>query len=69
MLGEGISTPHVRHKRRQPLIQCANVTSIYIIFPFFTFLNLLILDLIPKRNLLILDLIPKRCQCNDVGSK
>ena len=32
--GEGISTPHVRHKRRQTLIQCANVTSIYIIFPF-----------------------------------
>ena len=31
--GEGISTPRVRHKRRQPLIKCANLTSIYI-FPF-----------------------------------
>ena len=26
--GEGISTPRVRHKRRQPLIKCANMTSI-----------------------------------------
>ena len=25
---EGISTPRVRHKRRQPLIKCANMTSI-----------------------------------------
>ena len=32
--GEGISTPHVRLTGRQPLIKCANVTSIYIIFPF-----------------------------------
>jgi len=28
--GEGISTPHVRHKGRQPLIKCANMTSIYL---------------------------------------
>ena len=34
MHGEGISTPHVRHKGWHPLIECANVTSIYIIFPF-----------------------------------
>ena len=26
--GEGISTPRVRHKGRQPLIKCANMTSI-----------------------------------------
>ena len=32
--GEGISTPRVRRKRRQPLIKCANMTSIYILFPF-----------------------------------
>ena len=32
--GEGISTPHVRHKGRQPLIKCANMTSICVIFPF-----------------------------------
>ena len=32
--GEGISTPHVRRKRRQPLIKCANMTSIYVIYPF-----------------------------------
>ena len=31
--GEGISTPRVRHKRRQPLIKYANMTSIFI-FPF-----------------------------------
>ena len=37
--GEGISTPRVRHKGRQPLIKCANVTSICFIFPF-TFLCL-----------------------------
>jgi len=35
--GECISTPHVRHKRRQPLIKCANITSIYVIFPFLRF--------------------------------
>ena len=37
--GEGISTPCVRHKGRQPLIKCANMTSICFIFPF-TFLCL-----------------------------
>ena len=36
---EGISTPRVRHKGRQPLIKCANMTSICFIFPF-TFLCL-----------------------------
>ena len=30
---EGISTPHVRHKGRQPLIECANMTLIFT-FPF-----------------------------------
>ena len=30
--GEGISTPRVRHKGRQPLIKCANMTSICFIF-------------------------------------
>jgi len=34
---EGIGTPRVRHKGRQPLIKCANMTSICFIFPF-TFL-------------------------------
>jgi len=34
--GEGISTPHVRHKGRQPLIKCANMTS-KCIFPFLCF--------------------------------
>ena len=33
MRGEGISTPHVRHKGRQPLIECANMTLIFT-FPF-----------------------------------
>ena len=32
--GEGISTPRVRHKGRQPLIKCVNMTSIYFISPF-----------------------------------
>ena len=27
--GEGISTPHVRPKGRQPLIECANMTLIF----------------------------------------
>ena len=27
--GEGISTPHVRPKERQPLIECANMTLIF----------------------------------------
>ena len=43
--GEGISTPHVRHKRRQPLIECANMTlilhslfmSLYPLYPFYIF--------------------------------
>jgi len=38
--GEGISTPRVRHKGRQPLIKCANMTSKCFIFPFFMFLCL-----------------------------
>jgi len=33
--GEGISTPRVRHKGRQPLIKCANMNSKCFIFPFF----------------------------------
>ena len=33
--GEGISTPCVRHKGRQPSIKCANMTSKWCIFPFF----------------------------------
>jgi len=32
--GEGISTPCVHHKGRQPLIKCANMTSKCFIFPF-----------------------------------
>ena len=32
--GEGISTPHICHKGRQPLIKCANMTSICFMFPF-----------------------------------
>ena len=43
--GEGISTPHVRPKGRQPLIECANMTLIfyvpflclYILYTFFIF--------------------------------
>ena len=34
MHGEGISTLRVRHKGRQPLIKCANMTSILCYFPF-----------------------------------
>jgi len=37
--GEGISTPRVRHKGRQPLIKCANMTSKCFIFPFYVFLS------------------------------
>ena len=37
---EGISTPRVHYKRRQPLIKCANMTSKLCIFPFFLFLCL-----------------------------
>ena len=34
--GEGISTPRVRHKGRQPLIKCANImSSICFICPFY----------------------------------
>ena len=32
--GEGISTPRVRHKGRQPLIECAKMSSNCFIFPF-----------------------------------
>ena len=32
--GEGISTPRVHHKGRQPLIKCANMTLKLRIFPF-----------------------------------
>ena len=43
--GEGISTPHVRPKGRQPLIECANMTliftfpfmSLYSLYPFYIF--------------------------------
>ncbi|KAL5170415.1 hypothetical protein HKD37_11G032129 [Glycine soja] len=34
MHGEGISTPHIRPKGRQPLIECANMTLIFT-FPFY----------------------------------
>jgi len=39
--GEGISTPRVRHKGRQPLIECANMTSKLHIFPFLCFYSFL----------------------------
>ena len=39
MHGEGISTPHVRPKGRQPLIKCANMTSKLCIFLFYVFLS------------------------------
>jgi len=42
MHGEGISIPRVRHKGWQPLIKCANMTSIYFIFPFLRFLCLFV---------------------------
>ena len=43
--GEGISTPHVHHKGRHPLIECANMTliftfpfmSLYPLYPFYIF--------------------------------
>ena len=38
--GEGISTPRVRHKGRQPLIKYAKMTSNCFIFPFFMFVFL-----------------------------
>ena len=37
--GEGISTPRVRRKGRQPLIKCANMTSIRFIFPFYVLMS------------------------------
>jgi len=38
MYGEGISTPRVRHKERQPLIECAKSWLQYLFyFPFFMF--------------------------------
>jgi len=37
--GEGISTPRVRPKGRQPLIKCVNMTSICFIFPFLFFMS------------------------------
>ena len=37
--GEGISTPCVYHKGWQPLIKCANMTSICFIFPFTFFMS------------------------------
>ena len=37
--GEGISTPHARHKGRWPSIKCANMTSKLFIFPIFMFLS------------------------------
>ena len=40
MHGEGISTPRVRHKGRQPLIECEKMTSNCFIFPFLRFLCL-----------------------------
>ena len=35
--GEGISTPRVRHKGRQPLIECANHDFKIMYFPFYVF--------------------------------
>ena len=37
MQGEGISTPRVHHKGRQPSIKCANMTSKTTYFPFLYF--------------------------------
>ena len=37
--GEDISTPRVHHKGRQPLIECAKMTSNCFIFPFFMFMS------------------------------
>ena len=41
--GEGISTPRVRHKGRQPLTKCAISCLRFFYFPCFTFLCLLCL--------------------------
>ena len=38
--GEGISTPRVRHKGQQPLIECVKDDFKLFYFPFFTFLCL-----------------------------
>ena len=38
MHGEGISTPRARHKRRQPLIECASHNFKIMYFPFLCFL-------------------------------
>jgi len=35
--GEGISTPRVRHKGRQPLIECARHDFMFMYFPFLCF--------------------------------
>jgi len=35
--GEGISTPRVHHKGRQPLIECANHDFKIMYFPFYVF--------------------------------
>ena len=37
--GEGISTPHVRHKGRQPLIECAHDFDFYV--PFYVLISFL----------------------------
>jgi len=48
MHGEGISTPRVHHKGRQPLIECANMTSICFIsllrFYVFLYFYLFVVD-------------------------
>ena len=36
--GEGISTPHARHKERQPIIECANHDFKTMYFPFLCYL-------------------------------
>ena len=38
--GEGISTPHVRHKGRQPLLECENMTLIFYV-PFYVLISFL----------------------------
>ena len=37
MHGEGISTPRIRHKGRQPLIECARHDFMFMYFPFFIY--------------------------------
>ena len=37
--GEGISTPHVRHKGRQPLIECANMTFDFLCSLFYVLIS------------------------------